>query len=141
MTASHQAPANHPVRQGIAIGTTVAAAALLFVAGIASLLQGIAALADNDIVIVGINYTYKFDVTTWGWIHIVLGIIGIVVSLGLFVGQTWARGMAFVIAALSIVANFLWLPYYPLWSIVIIALDVVVIWAVATWRPAATDSI
>ena len=60
---------------------------------------------------------------------------GIAVSLGLFVGMTWARGMAFVIAALSIVANFLWMPYYPLWSIVIIALDVAVIWAVATWRP------
>lgn len=141
MTAPNQAPANHPVRQGFAIGTTVAAAALLFVAGVVALLQGIAALADNNIVVVGTNYAFKFDVTTWGWIHIILGIIGIAVSLGLFVGQTWARGMAFVIAALSIVANFLWLPYYPLWSIVIIALDVVVIWAVATWRPDATETI
>ena len=99
--------------QGFAIGTTVAAACLLFVAGIVALLQGIAALADNDLLIVGVNYTFEFDVTTWGWIHIVLGIIGIAVSLGLFVGMTWARGMAFVIAALSIVANFLWMPYYP----------------------------
>ncbi|CAN5397939.1 hypothetical protein BH09ACT9_BH09ACT9_13530 [soil metagenome] len=135
MTAPHQSHANHPVRQGFAIGTTVAAACLLFVAGIVALLQGIAALADNDLLIVGVNYTFEFDVTTLGWIHIVLGIIGIAVSLGLFVGMAWARGMAFVIAALSIVANFLWMPYYPLWSIVIIALDVAVIWAVATWRP------
>ena len=135
MTAPHQSHANHPVRQGFAIGTTVAAACLLFVAGIVALLQGSAALADNDLLIVGVNYTFEFDVTTWGGIHIVLGIIGIAVSLGLFVGMTWARGMAFVIAALSIVANFLWMPYYPLWSIVIIALDVAVIWAVATWRP------
>ena len=141
MTARNQSPAVHPVRQGFAIGTTVAAAALLFVAGVVALLQGIAALADNDLLVVGTDYVFKLDVTTWGWIHIILGIIGIVVSLGLFVGQTWARGLAFVIAALSIVANFLWLPYYPLWSIVVIALDVVVIWAVATWRPNAADSI
>ncbi|MDI9918194.1 hypothetical protein [Rhodococcus sp. IEGM 1379] len=127
--------ANHPVRQGFAIGTTIAAAALLFVAGIVALLQGIAALSENNLFVVGINYTYQFDLTTWGWIHIVLGAIGIAVSLGLFAGMTWARGMAFVIAALSIVANFLWLPYYPVWSILVIALDVLVIWAVATWRP------
>ena len=86
MTAPHQSHANHPVRQGFAIGTTVAAACLLFVAGIVALLQGIAALADNDLLIVGVNYTFEFDVTTWGWIHIVLGIIGIAGSLRVFVG-------------------------------------------------------
>jgi hypothetical protein len=65
-----------------------------------------------------------------------VGAFGVVVALGMFAGTTRARGLAFVIAALSIVANFLWLPHYPAWSMVIIALDVVVIWAVATWRPA-----
>ena len=102
-------------------------------AGIVALLQGIAAVADNNLFVVGINYTYKFDITTWGWIHIILGIIGIVVALGLFTGAVWARAAAIVIASLSIIANFLWMPYYPLWSILVIALDVVVIWAVATW--------
>src|SRR3546814_16007282 len=116
MTAPHQSHANHPVRQGFAIGTTVAAACLLLVAGIVALLQGIAALSDNDLLIVGVNYTFEFDVTTWGWIHILLGIIGIAVSPGLFVGMALARGMAFVIAALSLVATFLWFPYFTLLS-------------------------
>ena len=65
--------------------------------------------------------------------NIILGIIGIVVALGLFTGAVWARAAAIVIASLSIIANFLWMPYYPLWSILVIALDVVVVWAVATW--------
>ena len=133
MTAPPREPANHPVRQGFAVGTTFAAAILLLTAGIVALLQGIAAVADNNLFVVGINYTYKFDITTWGWIHIILGIIGIVVALGLFTGAVWARAAAIVIASLSIIANFLWMPYYPVWSILVIALDVVVIWAVATW--------
>ncbi|MET3953155.1 cytochrome c oxidase subunit IV [Rhodococcus sp. OAS809] len=127
--------ADHPVRQGFAIGTTLVAAALLLVAGIVALLQGVAAIAENEMFVVGIEYTYRFDLTTWGWIHLILGIIAVLVSFGLFGGMAWARGMAFVIAALSIVANFLWMPYYPVWAIVIISLDVAVIWAVATWRP------
>ncbi|MDE8647596.1 hypothetical protein PXH69_21715 [Rhodococcus qingshengii] len=135
MTNPDTRSTDHPVRQGFAIGTTLVAAALLLVAGIVALLQGIAALAENNVFVTGINYTYRFDLTTWGWIHIVLGIIAVVVSLGLLGGMAWARGMAFVIAALSIVANFLWMPYYPVWAIIIIALDVAVIWAVATWRP------
>ncbi|NMM85820.1 hypothetical protein B2J88_15840 [Rhodococcus sp. SRB_17] len=135
MTTTSQTQSTSPVKQGIAAGTTFAAAILLLAAGLVSVLQGIAALADNNLFVVGINYTYQFDITTWGWIHVILGAVGIVVALGLFAGASWARGLAFVIAALSIVANFLWMPYYPLWSILIIALDIVVIWAVATWRP------
>ncbi|MFM9263450.1 hypothetical protein ACKAMS_32955 [Rhodococcus sp. 5A-K4] len=135
MTNPNRLAEGRPVRQGLAIGTTLVAAALLLVAGIVALLQGIAALAENNVFVAGINYTYRFDLTTWGWIHIVLGTIAVVVSLGLLGGMVWARGMAFVIAALSIVANFLWMLYYPVWAIVIIALDVAVIWAVATWRP------
>lgn len=135
MTDPNASLANQPVRLSVAMGTTIAVGALLLVAGVVSLLQGIAALAENNVFVVGIDYTYKFDLTTWGWIHIVLGIIAVAVSAGLFRGMAWARGMTFVIAGLSIIANFLWMPYYPVWSIVVIALDVVVIWAVATWNP------
>lgn len=83
----------------------------------------------------GVEYTFKFDFTTWGWIHIVLGVVMLVAGLALMSGATWARVTAIIIAALSIIANFLWLPYYPWWSILIIALDAVVIWAISTWQP------
>ncbi|MFD6065473.1 DUF7144 family membrane protein, partial [Rhodococcus wratislaviensis] len=97
--------------------------------------QGIAAVAENEVFVTGLNYVYKFDLTTWGWIHIVLGVLVAAVGLALFTGAGWARVTAIVIAAVSILANFLWLPYYPWWSVLIIALDVVVIWALSTWQP------
>lgn len=103
--------------------------------GIIQFCQGIAAVAENEVFVSGVNYVYKFDLTTWGWIHIVLGVLVAAVGLALLTGAGWARVSAIVIAAVSIFANFLWLPYYPWWSVLIIALDVVVIWAVSTWQP------
>lgn len=65
---------------------------------------------------------------------LVVGIIAILIAFGMFVGATWARVSAVIIASLSIIANFLWIPYFPWWSILIIAVDLVVIWAVCTWQ-------
>lgn len=123
------------VKQGVAAGTSIGAAIILTTIGILQIFQGIAAVAEDELFVVGIEYTYKFDFTTWGWIHIVLGAVITLVGLVLFTGATWARVAAIVLAALSILANFMWLPYYPWWSILLIALDVVVIWAVSTWNP------
>ncbi|MEE2033831.1 DUF7144 family membrane protein [Rhodococcus chondri] len=125
------------VKQGIAAGTSVGAAIIMATIGIVQLFQGIAAVAEDELFVQGQEYTFKFDFTTWGWVHIVLGVVMIVVGIALITGATWARVMGIVIAALSILANFLWLPYYPGWSLVIIALDVVVIWAISTWNPRA----
>ncbi|AZZ82872.1 MULTISPECIES: DUF7144 family membrane protein [Gordonia] len=138
---THTAPGEErgtlSAKQGIAAGTSIGAAIILIVVGVVQLAQGIAAVAEDEVFVRGVEYVYKFDFTTWGWIHIVLGAIAIIVGAGLVSGAGWARFTAIVIAGLSIIANFLWLPYYPWWSILIIALDVVVIWAVSTWNPRA----
>ncbi|MEV0297462.1 hypothetical protein [Nocardia sp. NPDC050710] len=123
------------VKQGVAMGTSLGAATLLITVGVLQFLQGISAVAKDQVIVVGIEYVYKFDVTAWGWIHLVLGVILVAVGVALFTGAKWARVCAIVIASLSLIANFLWLPYYPWWSVLIIALDVVVIWAVSTWHP------
>ncbi|MFX1756406.1 DUF7144 family membrane protein [Rhodococcus sp. As11] len=123
------------VEQGIAAGTSIGAAIILATVGIVQIFQGIAAVAEDEVFVQGVEYTFKFDFTAWGWIHIVLGVVMLVAGLALMSGAMWARVTAIVIAALSILANFMWLPYYPWWSILIIALDVVVIWAVSTWQP------
>ncbi|AHK27347.1 integral membrane protein [Rhodococcus opacus PD630] len=123
------------VKQGVAAGTSIGAAIIMVTVGIIQFCQGIAAVAENEVFVSGVNYVYKFDLTTWGWIHIVLGVLVAAVGLALLTGAGWARVSAIVIAAVSIFANFLWLPYYPWWSVLIIALDVVVIWAVSTWQP------
>ncbi|GAB3203640.1 hypothetical protein ACFYUD_31205 [Nocardia tengchongensis] len=124
------------LKQGLAAGTTIGAGILLLVIGVLSILQGISAVASDDLLVVGYDYIYKLNTTGWGWIHIVLGIIEVVVAIGLLRGTAWGRTAALVLAALSIVENFLWIPYYPAWSILIIALDVVVIWAISTYKPA-----
>lgn len=115
-------------------GTAFAAAALLLVASVLAVFQGIAALAgDDSLVVVSDGYIYEFSLTTWGWIHLVLGVIGIAIAIGIFTAATWARVCGIIIASLSIVANFLWLPYTPWWSVLIIAIDILVIWAFANW--------
>ncbi|NNH71178.1 hypothetical protein HLB23_15100 [Nocardia uniformis] len=125
----------HPVRQGVAAGVSIGAAVLLLTAGVLSLLEGIAAVAKDDLFVAGPSYIYRMDITSWGWIHILVGALLIISAIALMTGALWARITAIGLAALSIISNFLWLPYYPLWSILIIALDIVVIWALATWNP------
>jgi hypothetical protein len=122
-------------KQGFAAGTSMGAAVIMVTVGIIQFCQGIAAVAEDEVFVRGLDYVYKFDLTTWGWIHLVLGALVAIVGLSLFTGATWARVAAIIVAAISILANFLWLPYYPGWSLLIIALDVVVIWAVSTWNP------
>lgn len=131
----------HPVRQGFATGTNFAAATLLLVVSVLGVFQGISALANDEIFVAGIDYVYKFDLTTWGWIVLILGLVGAAVACGMYTGAVWARVGAVVIAAVSIVANFLWLPYYPIWSLVLIALDAVIIWAVTTWDRDRVDGV
>lgn len=132
---AHSTEPDATLKQGLAAGTSIAAGILLFVIGVLSILQGISAVAADDLLVVGADYVYKLNTTGWGWIHIGLGIIEIIVAVGLLKGTTWGRTAAILMAALSIVENFLSIPYYPAWSLLIIALDVIVIWAIATYRP------
>ncbi|WP_280241315.1 DUF7144 family membrane protein [Nocardia abscessus] len=123
------------VGQAVAAGTSIGAAILLMAVGILSILEGISAIAKDEVLVATPGYTYQFNTTSWGWIHLILGILLVIAAAGLMSGAMWARVIAVFLAALSILANFLWLPYYPWWSIVVIALNVVVIWAVTTWHP------
>lgn len=132
-TGAHAVPEERPIEQTVAGGASIAAAALLLTAGFITLFQGISAVAEDEVFVVGPQYVYEFDLTGWGWVHIVFGVLLILTALALMTGATWARVTAIGLASLSIVVNFLWLPYYPLWSILIIALDIVIIWAIATW--------
>jgi hypothetical protein len=87
------------------------------------------AIAEDEVFVNTPNYVFKFDLTSWGWIHLVLGVIAVLVSFGLYRTSTWARVAGVGIAALVIIANFLSLPYYPAWSILMVAMSGFVIWA------------
>ncbi len=110
-------------------GVATFAAITLVTVSIFQILQAIAAIARDEVFVTGINYAYAIDVSTWGWIHLTLGIIALAVGLGLLAEQTWARVAGIVVAVVVALANFAWLPHYPLWSILVIAFSVLVIWA------------
>jgi len=114
---------------GWAVGFTVFAAIMMLMVGAWQALQGLIAIFENEFYVTTRNYTFQFDATTWGCIHLVLGLIMAFAGWGLLSGQTWARIVGITLAAFSATANFLFIPYYPVWAILIIAVDVFVIWA------------
>ncbi|MFF0492380.1 hypothetical protein ACFYTQ_25420 [Nocardia sp. NPDC004068] len=134
---THASEIEYPERRFRVSGGALAAAILLFTVGALDILQGISAVGADQLYVVGVDYVYRFDTTAWGWIHIVVGMMLVLCGIGLTSGTTWGRVAAMTVAALSIVGNFMSLPYYPAWSILVIVLDVVVIWAVAASWPVA----
>ncbi|MDX3075093.1 hypothetical protein ACIP98_17730 [Streptomyces sp. NPDC088354] len=115
-----------------ASGWIVLAAVLMIFGGISAILQGVAAIAKDTVFVVTGNYTFRFDLSAWGWIHLVLGVLVVLVGLLLLRGALWARTVGAVIVGLSMLANFMWLPYIPFWALAMILLDGVVIWALCT---------
>jgi len=116
---------------GWAVGFTVFAAIMMLMVGVFQALQGLVAIFENEFYVATRNYLFQFDATTWGWIHLVIGVLVAFAGWGLLSGQTWARVVGITLAALSAIANFLFIPYYPFWSLLIITLDVFVIWALS----------
>ncbi|MFJ8622684.1 hypothetical protein ACIRD3_07535 [Kitasatospora sp. NPDC093550] len=136
-STSHVAPEGE--RRPFASGWTIFAGVMLIAGGIMAIFEGISAITKDDLIVVTRNYVYQMNTTGWGWIHLILGIVIVLAGAALFSGATWARAVGIVVAALGMIANFLWLPYYPFWAIVLIAVDAFVIWALCvgtTRKPA-----
>jgi hypothetical protein len=119
-------------RRGWATGGLVFGATMMVMIGFFQFFQGLAAIIKDEFFVVAPNYVYKFDITAWGWIHLLIGIVLVVGGFFLFTGAPWARGVGIAAAVVSAIAQFFYLPYYPWWALLIIALDVFVIWALAT---------
>jgi hypothetical protein len=131
MTMSSQATNGGP-RPTVSGGG--AAAALLLTSGVLTFVVGVMALVAKALVVAGPGYEYTFQVTGWGWLNIVTGTVLAVTAGALFLHVKSARPVAIVVTCLAIVGAFLWMPYYPVWSAVLIALDVIVVWGIATWN-------
>jgi hypothetical protein len=116
---------------GWAVSFTVFAAVMMIMVGVWQALAGLIAIFENEFYVPTRNYLFEFDVTAWGWIHLLVGALVAFAGWGLLSGQTWARVVGITLAALSATANFLFIPYYPFWSILMIAVDIFVIWALA----------
>jgi hypothetical protein len=116
---------------GWAVGFILFAAIMMIMAGVFQALAGLVAIFENEFYVPTRNYIFQFDATTWGWTHLLIGLLVAFAGWGLLSGRTWARVVALTLAVISAIANFAFIPYYPFWSLLIITLDIFVIWAVA----------
>ncbi|MEV6330277.1 hypothetical protein [Streptomyces sp. NPDC051909] len=119
---------------------TMFAGVLMLVIGVIDILQGIAGIAEDDIYTRVGDYVFKFDLTSWGWIHLCLGVIVAIVGAAILKGAEWGRIAGIALASLNIVAQFLFLPYQPWWALFSMAVSVFVIWALAADKSYGSDS-
>jgi hypothetical protein len=112
-------------------GWVVFAGVMMVMLGIWHAIVGFAGLFKKDYYVVSSNYAFKLSSTGWGWIHIFLGVIVALAGFAVLSGATWARVVGILLAVVSALGAFVWLPYYPVWGILIVTLDVIVIYALA----------
>jgi hypothetical protein len=117
-----------------ATGLSLFAATMMIVIGFCQALAGIAAIIEDEVYLATPDYVYNVDLTAWGWIHLILAAVLVITGIGVIYGFLWARIAGILVAGLAIIGNFMFIPYYPLWSLVLIALDITVIWALASRR-------
>src|SRR5512132_821909 len=115
---------------GAAVGFILFAAIMMIMVGVFEAIQGLVGIFENEFYVATRNYLFQFDATTWGWIHLLLGLLVAFAGWGLLSGRTWARTVAIFLAVLSATANFLFVPYYPFWSLLLVTLNILVIWAI-----------
>ena len=110
-------------------GWLLFAAVMLMMVGVFHAMAGLVALFDDTYYVVGREWIFEFDVTAWGWIHLIGGALLVMSGFGIYSGNVAARTVGVIAAALSAIANFAWLPYQPVWSSIMIAVAVAVVWA------------
>ena len=125
---------------GWAVGFTAFAGVMMIMIGVFQASTGLVAVLNQDFYAVTPNYVFAFDVGTWGWIHLIFGIVLFIAGFGVMSGQGWARAIGVILAVLSAIEAFLFIPYQPFWSIIIVALCVMVIWALTTQASAVAGS-
>jgi hypothetical protein len=112
-----------------ALGGMMLAGTLLVLAGMWGFFVGITGVLKGAFYTTVPTYTFNYSIHSWGWTHLIIGCVVFAVGVCLLLGMTWARYLGVFVAVVNAVANFLFLPHYPLWSIIVIAIDVFIIWA------------
>ena len=114
---------------GWAVGFILFAGIMMVMSGFFQAFSGLVALFQNEFYVATRNYLFQFDATSWGWIHLLVGLIVASAGFAVMAGRTWGRVVGITLAVLSAIANFAFIPYYPFWALTVITLDVFVIWA------------
>ncbi|MFJ9818472.1 hypothetical protein ACIRU3_25075 [Streptomyces sp. NPDC101151] len=104
------------------------AGSMMMLSGPLSILMGASGIAE-DTLFAASRYAYRFDLTAWGWIHLVVGVALVVAGLGVLTDKSWGRGAGAAVAGISLITQFMFVPYYPAWSILVMTLDLLIIFA------------
>jgi hypothetical protein len=138
MTTMREEPGRtEPQVSGWAVGGLVFAATMMLMIATFQAVAGLVAIIDDGFYVVTRNYTFDLDVSAWGWIHLIVGALVLLTGFALFARKTWAGMTAIVLAMLSALANFFFIPYYPIWSLLVIGLNFWVIWSLT--RPGVVE--
>ena len=124
------------VQNGWVVGLARFAGVVMIISGIFQLFEGLAAIVQQGYYVISHTYAFYLNVSTWGWINLIIGIVVTIVGFSIFSGKMWARVISIILVSISAIANFFYIPYYPIWAILIISLDIAVIWALSSYAPA-----
>ena len=120
---------------GWTVGFAIFAGSMMLLAGFFQFFEGLAAVFNGDFFVIGQNYTYSLDISTWGWVHMILGAVLAFAGTAIFSGRAWGRVIGITLAILSAIANFFFIPYSPFWSLTIIGVNIAIIAALAAYGP------
>jgi|SRR4051794_5832903 len=116
-------------RSRTAAGVSTFGGIVLATGGLLQLLEGLSAVRDDSVLATVSRYTYEFNTTVWGWIHLIIGASALAVGVAIIAGRPWAFFLGIVLALVSVVTQFMFVAYYPLGALIIIAVDFAVIWS------------
>ena len=114
-------------------GIAVFAGVVMIIGGAFQALEGLSGIVHDKYLVVAPSTIYAFDLTVWGVIHLLVGLALLAIGIALLRGQTWARIAGIIVAAVAAILNFVWLPHAPLWAIMVIVVDILIIWALASY--------
>ncbi|MGW0508000.1 DUF7144 family membrane protein [Streptomyces olivaceoviridis] len=115
-------------------GASLAAGGMLTFSGSLSILMGVSGIAQDSLFATSSRYTYWFDLTTWGVLHLVVGVLLVITGLAVLVHKSWGRGAGAAVAAISLITQFMFVPHYPAWAIPIMTLDLLILFALTRFH-------
>ena len=117
--------------RGWASSFAVFAGLMMIMIGLNQALLGFAGILEDDVYVPVQDYLYGFDLTTWGWLHLGFGVVLILTGISVLSGKAWARAVGIWLVMLNLIGTFVFIPYYPAWAVLLIALNVAAIWGLA----------
>lgn len=131
-------PTATTTRRPVTSGWLTFAGVVMLLVGVFDVINGLVGLFKDDYYVVGANQILVFDFTTWGWIWLIIGFLQIAVAGGIINGATWARATGVTLAVLAIIGHMAFLAAFPWWSILTIAFNVLLIYALTVPPRGAT---